>query len=99
MFICWDILKSGLANVLFKALDDLEKNECLKTITAPLLVLQGSKDRIILPAGAPFLHENVGSTHKKLLTYEDAYHNMYCELDDIKETVIKETCCWIKQYS
>ena len=98
--LCWHGgIKLGLANVLFKALDDLEKNECLKKITTPILVLQGSQDRIILPAGAPFLHENVGSAHKKLLMYDEAYHNMYCELEDIKEAVIKETCDWIGQYS
>ena len=80
-------------------MDALETTQCLKTITAPLLVLQGGQDKIIMPEGAPFVHDNVGSVHKKLLIYEDAYHNLYCELEDIKATAIKETRSWIEQYS
>ena len=91
--------KLGLANALLKAMDPLETTECLKTITAQLLVLQGGQDRIVLPEGAPFVHDNVGSVHKKLLVYEDAYHNLYCELEDVKAASIKETCSWIEQYS
>ena len=38
-------------------------------------------------------------SHKKLLMYDDAYHNMYCELEDVREIVIKETFNWIEKYS
>ena len=92
-------MKLGLANVLLNAIEIFEKTECLKTITAPLLVLQGGQDKIVLPEGAPFVHDNVGSVNKKLVVYEGAYHNLYCELEDVKAASIKETCSWIEQYS
>ena len=92
-------MKLGLANVLMKALKTLKKPECLKKITAPLLVLQGGQDEIVWPEGASFIHDNVASVSKKLLVYEEAYHNLYCELEDVKSSAIKETCNWIDKYS
>jgi len=92
-------MKLGLVIILLKAIDGLEQNECLKTITAPLLVLQGGQDKSVFPEGATFVHDNVGSVNKKLLWYEDALHNLYCELEDVKAEAIKETCSWIEQYS
>ena len=91
-------MKLGLANVLMKALKTLKKPECLKKITAPLLVLQGGQDEIVWPEGASFIHDNVASVSKKLLVYEEAYHNLYCELEDVKSAAIKETCNWIDQH-
>lgn len=86
------------SHVLLKATDALAKDQCLKKITAPILIIQGGKDKLVCPDGAPFLHDNVGSVEKKLLTYDDAYHNLFVELEDVKAAVIKETCTWIGQH-
>jgi len=92
-------MRLGMGNALLKAMEALEKDKCLEKITAPLLSFQGGQDKIVSPEGVEFLHDNIGSVEKKKLIYDDAYHNLYCELEDIKSTVIKETCTWIEQYS
>ncbi len=81
--------------VLIKACEGLADGELLKKITVPVVIFQGEKDRLVYPPGAKHLHENVGSAKKKLLTYPDAFHNLYVELDDVKNEVIKETLDWI----
>jgi alpha-beta hydrolase superfamily lysophospholipase len=98
--LCWHGgFKAQHSNMLIKATDVLAKENCLKKITAPLLIMQGGQDKLVCPDGAPFLHDNVGSVDKKLLMYEDAFHNLFVELEDVKTTVIKETCSWIDQHS
>lgn len=90
-------MRFAMGNTLLKAMEALEKDKCLEKITAPLLIIQGGQDKIVSPEGAPFLHDNVGSTDKKLLVIDGAYHNLFCELEDVKTTVIKETCDWIEK--
>ena len=98
--LCWHGgFKAQHSNMLIKATDILAKENCLKKITAPLLIMQGGQDKLVCPDGAPFLHDNVGSADKKLLSYQDAFHNLFVELEDVKTTVIKETCTWIEQHS
>jgi acylglycerol lipase len=48
-------------------------------ITIPVLVLQGSEDRLVPPDGAEMLHRAVGSTDKTLKVYEGLYHEIYNE--------------------
>lgn len=84
------------SHVLLQATDAFLSNvTMLKKFVSPLLIFQGGKDRLVCPDGAPYLLDNVGSADKKLLTYPDAFHNLYVELDDIKNAVTKETCDWI----
>ena len=66
--LCWHGgFKAQHSNMLIKATDVLAKENCLKKITAPLLIMQGGQDKLVCPDGAPFLHDNVGSVDKKLL--------------------------------
>ena len=48
-------------------------------ITLPLLILQGSADRLVDPSGAQLLHEKVSSLDKKLIVYEGFYHEVFNE--------------------
>jgi acylglycerol lipase len=84
------------SHVLIQATDKLADGTLLKKITVPVLIFQGLKDTLVFPEGAKHLHENIGSAKKKLLTYPDAMHNLYVELDDVKAPVIKETCDWVE---
>ena len=81
--------------VLIKACEDLADGTALKKVTVPLIIFQGEKDRLVYPPGAQHLHDNVGSAEKKLLKYPEAYHNLWVELDEVKNEVIKETVDWI----
>jgi acylglycerol lipase len=46
----------------------------LPEITIPLLVFQGSADRLVSPKAAPLVHARAGSADKTLKVWEGAYH-------------------------
>lgn len=48
-------------------------------ITLPLLVLQGSEDRLVAPDGAEMLHRAAGSGDKTLRIYDGLHHEVYNE--------------------
>ncbi len=59
-------------------------------IRLPLLILQGSADRLVDPAGARILYDGVASRDKRLILYEGLYHEVFNEpehsrvLDDVE---------------
>jgi alpha-beta hydrolase superfamily lysophospholipase len=48
-------------------------------ITLPILILQGTGDRLVSPAGAQMLYDRVSSADKKLIFYEGFYHEVFNE--------------------
>lgn len=48
-------------------------------ITLPILILQGSADRLVDPSGAQILYEKVTSSDKKLVVYEGFFHEVFNE--------------------
>ncbi len=97
--LCWHGgFRTLLSYVLIKSVDDLKDGVLLKKISKPVLVFQGGQDKLVNPEGATFLNENVSSVDKKLVTYPEAFHNLFVELDDVKTAVIKETCDWITSH-
>ena len=48
-------------------------------ITLPLLIVQGSADKLVDPAGAQNLYDTVGSADKTLKIYEGFYHEIFNE--------------------
>ena len=60
-------------------------------IKLPLLILQGSADRLVDPAGARILYDGVASTDKRLIVYDGFYHEVFNEpehdrvLDDVEQ--------------
>ena len=87
------------SHVLLEATDALADGKLLHTIKIPALIMQGGLDKLVLPAGASFCHENLGSEDKKLLEFPEAFHNLFVELEDVKNPVIKETCDWLIQHA
>jgi alpha-beta hydrolase superfamily lysophospholipase len=61
-------------------------------ITLPLMVVQGSEDRLVDPAGASLLYEQAGSLHKTLKVYEGFYHEIHNEPG--RESVFKDMEVW-----
>lgn len=60
-------------------------------IRLPLLILQGSADRLVDPAGAQILYDRVASADKRLIVYEGFFHEVFNEpehgrvLDDVEQ--------------
>lgn len=97
--LCWHGgFRTQLSYVLLEATDQLLDGSALKKINSPILILQGQKDKLVDPSGAAFAHDNVSSKEKKVKIYEEGFHNLYVELDDVKLSAIQETCDWISKH-
>ena len=90
--------RAQLINVLLQSTDGLADGTALKKITTPALVIQGQLDKLVYPPGAQFFHDNVGSTDKKLVIHEQGFHNLYVELEDVKNLALKDTRDWLLQH-
>ena len=64
-------------------------------ITLPLLIVQGSEDKLVDPAGAKLLYDAVSSTDKTLNVYEGLYHEVCNEPEC--EQVLDEIEAWLEQ--
>lgn len=62
-------------------------------LTAPLLVVHGSEDRLIPVAGSQRLVECVGSTDVELKVYPDLFHEVFNEPE--REQVLGDVVSWI----
>jgi alpha-beta hydrolase superfamily lysophospholipase len=54
-------------------------NSQMQFITLPLLILQGSEDKLVNQDGAKTLYEKAGSKDKTLKIYEGFYHEVHNE--------------------
>ena len=50
-----------------------------REITLPMLVVQGGKDVMVDPEGARFMHNNIGSSKKKLIFVDESFHEVLNE--------------------
>jgi alpha-beta hydrolase superfamily lysophospholipase len=65
-----------------------------RKISLPILVLQGSADRLVDPAGAQMLYDTVRSTDKTLNIYDGVYHEVFNEPEH--EQVLRDVEAWLK---
>jgi len=69
----------------------------LPSITLPLLILQGSDDRLVNQAGARILYEKAGSKDKTLKIYEGFYHEVHNEPGNAK--VFADIEAWLASHT
>jgi alpha-beta hydrolase superfamily lysophospholipase len=74
------------------AFDERLKKE-FHTITLPVLILHGTKDKATKPSGSQRFYDTTGSTDKMLKFYEGHYHDLLNDLD--KEIVMSDILHWI----
>lgn len=60
--------------------------EHLEMYKYPILVIHGKKDPIVPVRHSEYIYEKIGSDHKKLLIYEDGYHDLL-RIKEYKKTV------------
>lgn len=65
-------------------------------ITLPILILQGSEDKLVDPKGARMLYDGVGSTDKTLKIYEGLYHEVHNEPEH--EQVLGDVSAWLEAH-
>jgi alpha-beta hydrolase superfamily lysophospholipase len=62
-------------------------------ITLPFIVVQGTADKLVDPAGAQLLNEQAGSKDKTIKLYKDYYHEVFNEPG--REVVLKDVEDWL----
>jgi acylglycerol lipase len=65
-------------------------------ITLPLLILQGSADRLVDPSGAQMFHDRVASPDKRIILYEGLYHEVFNEPEH--DRVFKDVETWLENH-
>jgi len=70
-------ITARLGSELFTAMKAMGSQ--MQFITLPLLILQGSEDKLVNQDGAKTLYEKAGSKDKTLKIYEGFYHEVHNE--------------------
>ncbi|WP_372510209.1 alpha/beta hydrolase [Mycobacterium paraseoulense] len=82
---------AGIGRALFQVGETMPQRA--PALTAPLLVVHGSEDRLIPVAGSRRLVECVGSTDVELKVYPGLYHEVFNEPE--REQVLGDVVSWI----
>jgi acylglycerol lipase len=70
--------------------------EIAKKITLPALIIHGSDDRICALEGSEDLMKVISSKDKKLIVYQDGYHELFNDID--KEKVLDDVKNWLSKH-
>jgi acylglycerol lipase len=62
-------------------------------ITLPIMVVQGSADRVVDPAGAQMLYDAVSSADKEIRIYDGFYHEVFNEPEH--DEVLRDVEIWL----
>lgn len=62
-------------------------------IDLPLLIMQGSEDKYVNPAGAQILYDKVGSKDKTIRIFDGMYHELFNEPEHA--SVLEEVENWL----
>jgi alpha-beta hydrolase superfamily lysophospholipase len=65
-------------------------------ITLPILIVQGSADRLVDPAGAQMLYDAVSSVDKEIRIYDGFYHEVFNEPEHGK--VLRDVEIWLEAH-
>ncbi len=65
-------------------------------ITLPLLIVQGSEDKLVDPVGAQVLYDKISSPDKTLKIYEGFYHEVFNEPE--RAQVLGDVATWLEKH-
>jgi acylglycerol lipase len=68
----------------------------LPSLTLPLLVMHGEKDKLTNPAGSRLVDELAGSTDKTLTIYPGMYHEIFNEPE--QDQVLDDLTTWLQKH-
>jgi len=63
-------------------------------ITVPTLIMYGSGDHLVPPAGSMMLNDMIGAADKTLNTYDGLYHEILNEPE--RDSVMDDMCSWLR---
>jgi alpha-beta hydrolase superfamily lysophospholipase len=65
-------------------------------ITLPIMIVQGSADKLVDPAGAQMLYDAVSSADKEIRIYDGFYHEVFNEPEHDK--VLRDVEIWLEAH-
>ena len=77
---------------LARAVDSFPNN--VGTITVPTLIMYGSGDHLVPPAGSMMLNDRIGAADTTLRTYDGLYHEIFNEPE--QDAVMDDMCSWLR---
>ncbi|MGA9047579.1 MAG: lysophospholipase [Dehalococcoidia bacterium] len=88
-------ITARLGSELFTAMSGLEQR--MPTITLPILIMQGSEDRLVNHEGSKLLYAKAGSQDKTLKIYDGFYHEIFNEPD--RARVFADLDAWLQSHT
>lgn len=70
--------------------------DCPK-LTLPLLVMIGTEDALVLPAGAQMVHDRAGSTDKTIHAYDGFFHEIFNEPAGDRDRPLNDLAEWLSE--
>jgi len=83
-------LSAELLKTMMQVDQDMEK------ITVPMVIVQGSEDKLANPQGAKTLYAQAGSMDKTLKIYDGLFHEVFNEPE--KALVLSEVASWLEAH-
>ena len=77
---------------LARAVDSLPQE--VRAITVPTLIMYGSGDHLVPPAGSMMLNDRIGAADMTLNTYDGLYHEIFNEPE--QDEVMDDMCSWLR---
>lgn len=87
-------ITARLGSEMFSTMVKVE--QAMSSLTLPLLIMQGSEDKLVNPEGAKTLYAKAGSGDKTLKFYEGFYHEIFNEPD--REKVFADLDPWLDSH-
>ncbi len=84
-------LPARTAAELNRATQSIQAN--LSRISQPILIMHGTQDRLVNPAGSKMVYERISSKDKTLKLYEGLYHEILNEPE--KDQVLDDMIAWM----
>jgi acylglycerol lipase len=87
-------MTARLAAEMLKAMQTITAQAA--RITLPILIVQGSADRLVNPAGAQVLYDGVSSVDKEIKIYAGFYHEVFNEPEH--DMVLRDVEIWLEAH-
>lgn len=63
-------------------------------VELPLLIQHGTADKVCDPEASKVFFDKAASKDKTMKTYPEAYHDLLCDLEDVRQQVLKDIVDW-----
>lgn len=70
--------------------------EAVRAIVVPTLIMYGSGDHLVPPAGSMMLNDRIGAADTTLKTYDGLYHEILNEPE--QDAVMDDMCSWLRAH-